>query len=259
MSSNPESSWNPSSSEKPQEALRGVEGGGEDSSSPGDSQASQKDAQEILSDARRDDSRKSKLVPSTKIFVLVLSLLVLAIISLVAMRDTISSALTVHRIDNSTSFTIRGNSMEPTYHDGQVVRFFNPRSSEGIRSGDVAVFVPPSQWRSSTGRFFDNSPYIKRVFAASGDRVSVENGTVSVNGIKSSLSIPENYGCDVDTYRQSSYTVPSDSSFVVGDNVSHSQDSLYAMCHKLEPVSVPNDRIKRHGTLYIDEKLDDKK
>lgn len=259
MSSNPEPSWGHSSPERPQEALRGVGGGGEDSSSSSGSQAPQKDAQEILSAARREEAHKPKFVLSTKIFVLVLSLLVLTIISLGAMRDTISNTLTVHRIDNSTSFTIRGNSMEPTYHDGQVVRFFNPRSSGGIRSGDVAVFVPPSQWRSNTGRFFDTSPYIKRVFAASGDRVSVDNGAVSVNGIKSSLSIPENYGCDVDTYRQSSYTVPSNSSFVVGDNVGHSQDSLYAMCHKIEPVSVPNDRIKRHGTLYIDEKFDDKK
>ncbi len=117
---------------------------------------------------------------------------------------------------------IKGNSMEPNYHDGEYLltdkltyRFKEPQR------GDVVVFEPP------------NSPdeeYIKRIIALPGETISINNGKFYINGQMLNESyIPENiYTKGKDFLPNNTVkTVPQGSYFVSGDNRESSSDSRY--------------------------------
>jgi signal peptidase I len=121
------------------------------------------------------------------------------------------------------NFRIEGYSMEPNFHDGEflivnkLIYLLRPP-----QRGDVIVFVPPT----NTSRDF-----IKRVIGLPGDRITIANGRVYVNG----AALDEPYPLNLGTYSSTPVTVPADEYYVLGDNRNNSSDS-----HSWGPVPAQN-------------------
>ena len=74
-------------------------------------------------------------------------------------------------------FQVKQTSMETTLEPGQyVVDKLTPRWNPYQR-GDIVVLHPPAGWEDR-----DDTPFIKRVIGLPGDKVSINDGTVYVNG-----------------------------------------------------------------------------
>ncbi len=115
-------------------------------------------------------------------------------------------------------FTVEGQSMEPTFHNGEYIlvdkvtyRFHSPER------GDVVVFEYPRD---------PSLDYIKRVIGVAGDHVVIRNAHVYVNNVQLSepyvaaepdYSMSECNYCDVQ--------VPKGDLYVMGDNRNNSSDS----------------------------------
>lgn len=137
-------------------------------------------------------------------------------------------------------FFIPSGSMEPTLqvHDRMVVEKVTYRFRD-IARGDVIVFegedgafAPQSSGVQrvirGVGQFVgvipaDARDFVKRVIGLPGDEIVIEDGIVSVNGVK----LDEPYA-DLDTY-DGTHRVPEGSLFVMGDNRRNSSDSRYSL------------------------------
>jgi signal peptidase I len=128
---------------------------------------------------------------------------------------------------------IEGMSMEPTYHSGERVLVSRYLTGSPGR-GDVVIFDPPVRSRED---------FIKRVIGVPGDRVTIRNGRVFVNG--QPLAEPYLQGrqttcsgrwCDV--------TLGADQYYVMGDNRPNSSDS-----RTFGPVA--GDRIRGKAWLVV--------
>ena len=108
---------------------------------------------------------------------------------------------------------VEGNSMSPTFKDGQKLVFskINIRS-ESLKRGEVVIF-----------RDKDEKKYIKRVIGLPGELVEIKKGKVFVNGRQieeESFGLTYKYNLDY-------WYLKSDEFFVLGDNRSQndSKDS----------------------------------
>lgn len=137
------------------------------------------------------------------------------------------------------NFRIEGQSMEPSFHDGQLivvnslVYYLNPP-----QRGDVAVFLSPE---SPAGLCKDplrrialdisllvgstqNNPckdFIKRIIGLPGDEVEIRQGRVLINGER--LQEPYIAGRSQDSWGPQ--VLVGDEYFVLGDNRANSSDS----------------------------------
>lgn len=108
---------------------------------------------------------------------------------------------------------VQGNSMYPTYKDGEIVWYF--RNFQEYSRGDVIMLRMPG-----------GESYIKRITAVPGDMVDVDGGKLYVNG----RAVNEPYA-DGETYRKEDgimvypYKLPKGKYFVMGDNRTVSEDS----------------------------------
>ena len=105
-----------------------------------------------------------------------------------------------------------GLSMEPQIHSGQyvLINTFAYRLGPPHR-GDIVAFR-----HEANGRVF-----IKRVIGLSGDRIRIDGGTVTVNG----MPLSEPYVRDPDHRSSSEIVVPPQAVYVLGDNRANSEDS----------------------------------
>ena len=133
---------------------------------------------------------------------------------LVDVFETLILSLILFLAINAISARIRvdGYSMEPTLHTGEfvIVNKIAYTIDEADR-GDIIVFHYPRN---------PEQEYIKRVIGLPGDEIRVQNGQVWVNG----EALTEKYINAAPAY-QGSWTVPTDSLFVLGDNRNNSSDS----------------------------------
>ena len=115
------------------------------------------------------------------------------------------------------NFQIQGHSMEPSFHDQELVLvdkwtylFHTPAR------GDVVVFVAPPD---------PTQDYIKRVIGLPGDVVSVQGTQIYVNGklLSESYVKPYNQGNPFDSF--TNRVIPPNDYFVLGDNRAGSADS----------------------------------
>ncbi len=129
------------------------------------------------------------------------------------------------------NYRVDGNSMVPSFHDGEalIVNRLAYRSLDlswlpGVaddnwqpfgapRQGDVVIFI---QQRVPRERDF-----VKRIIALPGQTVEVKNGHVIVNGI----AYDEPYISAPPNYEYKPQTVPPGKLFVLGDNRNNSLDS----------------------------------
>ncbi len=107
---------------------------------------------------------------------------------------------------------ISGSSMEPNYHDNEAVMFSH--FNDAYQRFDVIIVYEDSL----------NEPYlIKRVIGLPGETVVIENNEIYINGellIQDFIDQTQvnTYCVNGDTPHYCSFTVPSNSYFVLGDN-----------------------------------------
>jgi len=117
-------------------------------------------------------------------------------------------------------FVVNGQSMENTFQNGERVlvdklayKFSAPKR------GDVIIFHPPIP---------STSPFIKRIIGLPGERVEIENGTVTVVKQDGSMIIlNEPYIRESPNYDYTSAVIPPNEYFVLGDNRNDSEDSHF--------------------------------
>ena len=133
---------------------------------------------------------------------------------LIDLFETVGLAVILFLIINTVSARVRvdGFSMLPTLHDGEFVLVNKLAYQLGTPArGDIIVF------RSTTTPDLD---LIKRIMGLPGDKISIHNGQVIVNGQTLNepyISAAPNYPGD--------WQVPDGYLFVLGDNRNDSSDS----------------------------------
>ena len=103
-----------------------------------------------------------------------------------------------------------GESMKPTYHEGDVVlvdKIFYKQSEP--KYNDIVVVK------------YGNEQIIKRVIGVEGDKIELISNELYINGQR----IEEDYINEKMEYNDFSYEVPKGKIFIMGDNRNHSKDS----------------------------------
>ncbi len=118
-------------------------------------------------------------------------------------------------------YRVEQQSMERTLEPDQYVLVdkLTPRFDD-YKRGDIVIFDPPATWADARG-----TPYIKRIIGLPGDRVAIRDGLVYVNDV--ALQEPYLYEGQptVATGPDSTWVVPPNELFVMGDHREYSADS----------------------------------
>ena len=177
----------------------------------------------------------NKTVKATLIAVLMISLCIL-------------SGCTKKESKQTKYIRCTGNTMEPTYSEGQLLKCEDTEKVNKFERGDVVVFEAPSALKNENVDYSnqiavyndDNKSkvqYIKRIIGIAGDRIKIENNKVFLNGelLKEEYLKPETNTTDV--YGDyTDITVPDGCIYVLGDNREVSVDSRRFGCIPIEKV-----------------------
>lgn len=130
----------------------------------------------------------------------------------------LSVAISFIRLLTTFPVAVDGGSMIPTFYGGDIIyaNTFDARFEE-IKRGDVVVFLLPGE--------NDGALYLKRVIGLPGEKISIGNARVYVNGEELYEPYLRNGGKTVSEEAGVSYDVPAGSYFVMGDNRESSVDS----------------------------------
>lgn len=151
---------------------------------------------------------------------------VFVLLTAVLVAFTISRNIVVVEVD--------GNSMFPTYEDGDVA-LMKKSSKKEIDS--IVIFNSPREWGSEERMF------IKRLVGVSGDTIKIKNNNLIRNG--EVIANIEKRNCeDVNTI-----TIPEGYFFAVGDNHGNSKDSLTKLCQN-ENFLVKEERVVAVGKPF---------
>lgn len=125
----------------------------------------------------------------------------------------------------ATPWLVEGVSMAATLRSGEVVLVERTALTDLAR-GDVIVFNPPIPG-------YSGEPYVKRVIGLPGDTVTIQDGSVYVNGAKlaepyltaGEITLPDARATSADAAESFTVMVPAGTVFVLGDNRTLSYDS----------------------------------
>lgn len=146
--------------------------------------------------------------------------------------------------------TVSGESMMPTFHDGDRLIISNILYKP--KRGDVVVF----DGGKNSG--YDNKPIIKRVIALEGDTVKIDGGIIYVKESGSVEFTIVNYVLDMDIPLRDmeDVIVPEGEAFVMGDNVNSSKDSRDPSVGTIDVESILGKVVLRfyaYETVYFEE------
>lgn len=117
---------------------------------------------------------------------------------------------------NYALLNINGQSMYPTYQDGDIVIL---KKSREPKKEEIVVFNAPHSWDE------EEKMFIKRIIAVEGDTVSITPQKVIVN----EKEIPiDKLECEL--VKPQSYTLDKNEYLVMGDNRQNSNDSASQLC-----------------------------
>lgn len=119
--------------------------------------------------------------------------------------------------------TVKGNSMYPTLHDGDIAAY--SRLGKEYDPGDVIVLVRP-----------DGEEFVKRVIAIAGDTVNIQSGKVYVNGKESKFEGTLGKTSRTGSRIEFPLVVEDKEVFVLGDNREVSEDSREFGTVKIEDI-----------------------
>lgn len=106
---------------------------------------------------------------------------------------------------------VKGRSMENTLHNGEIIFALRPFVHRNIRRFDVVLCRYPGR----------RQLFVKRVVALSGERVSIQDDILYING----EATPENFPRRACMRPMAEQLVPPNACFVLGDNRPCSRDS----------------------------------
>jgi len=142
----------------------------------------------------------------------------LAVLDLLKLLTIVVIVAFVLRYFVMQPFVVEGNSMEPNFHDNELLIVEKlSYLAKSPQRGEVIVFRFPGS---------PNLNYIKRIVGVSGDRVAIHDGAVFVNN----RQLDEPYLNGIETF-SSSFSLVEETElgpnefFVLGDNRAHSSDS----------------------------------
>ncbi len=115
-------------------------------------------------------------------------------------------------------FVVSGDSMFPTFHNGQYLIVDEiSYIVNGPHRGDVVIFKYPND----PSRYF-----IKRIIGMPNETITLNNGTVTISNAKNPEGFTLNEPYINETFNAThTYTTKSDEYFVMGDNRNRSSDS----------------------------------
>lgn len=145
------------------------------------------------------------------------------------------AVLAYYLTSNMAILHINGQSMFPTYSDGDVVLM---RKQEKKNYEDIVVFASPESWTSD----LESKDFIKRLVAKEGDTVRYEDNYVTVNG-ENPIFIDRDF-CEL---LEAEVTLGENQYFVMGDNISNSNDSLTQLCLNNEEFYIHESSILSSG------------
>lgn len=169
----------------------------------------------------------------TTFFTEVIKPLIWSIVIVIAITFTM-------KIFNLVPIRISGESMSPTFHD----KYFLIIKGDKKENEEIVVFSPPSSWEQDPS---SNKIYIKRIVGTPGDKITINNDSVKVNG-ETVRKIPKDYSSEL---THGEFTVPKDEYFVMGDNTSHSNDSLFEYSLGNKDIFVKKENINVAGSDVI--------
>lgn len=115
-------------------------------------------------------------------------------------------------------YTVNGQSMEPSLINGEwlLVDKLSYYFSSPSR-GDIIIFNPPCE---------SDQPYIKRIIGLPGDYIEIKDGSIFITNDAGTFKYIEttDLPCISSSYK-SSWEIPEDNYFVLGDNRPVSKDS----------------------------------
>lgn len=149
---------------------------------------------------------------------------------------SISILISIIFTSNYAILKIKGNSMAPTYTDGQFVIL---KKHKKAKLNDLIVFTP-SNW--DTG----NYKLIKRITGTYEDEIYIDKEYLTVNEIKQQHF---KYQCQnlINTER---IFVNQNEFIVEGDNKNNSNDSIYHYCLNNENFKVKKEDVYMIGTEF---------
>lgn len=138
---------------------------------------------------------------------------------------------------NFSILYINGSSMEPTYKDGNILVI---KKGKSIQKDDIILFKAPKSWDTK------EKVYIKRVIALGNDKLEINNNEVYVNNevVKLSPKICEGV-------EDISITLKDNQYFVMGDNITLSNDGFEQYCKGNSEVLITKDRVILFGEEFI--------
>lgn len=144
-----------------------------------------------------------------------MTLLLLAGAGVIQSINNKTSNIEVSKIGGLTQdfVEVDGVSMEPTFHDGDIVYYYSDFTKNDIKEGSVVIFSNTEE---------DSGMSIKRVISKEG-KVSIKDNVLYVNELKTPYGLESGYTSYYT--RDNSWDVNSDSIFVLGDNYGNSIDS----------------------------------
>jgi signal peptidase I len=116
------------------------------------------------------------------------------------------------------NFKIMGKSMAPTYNQGAYVLTDKYKATPSLENGSVVVFQYPSK---------PDTVMVNRIIAGPGDKFSIKNGVVYLNGTKLEESYTNGSQTEAGKFvkEDEELTIPENKYLVMGDNRPYSLDS----------------------------------